>query len=82
MLVASLGAACGGCKFRCELATVGLSVAQLREGDLAWDRQAWSVNRLAVDKNRIEGVAKPPPYPDRHATDRHATDRQARIKPQ
>jgi hypothetical protein len=34
------------------------SEAQLREGDRAWGRQAWSLNRELMNKNRIEGAAK------------------------
>ena len=47
-----------GCKSRRELVTVSFSVAQLHEGDRVWDRQAWSINRESMDKNRIEGAAK------------------------
>lgn len=30
----------------------------LGEGDRTWDRQAWSVNRKLMDKNRLKGVAE------------------------
>ena len=46
-----------GCKSRCELVTVSKAKRNcVRATECG--KEAWSINRLSVDKNRIEGVAE------------------------